>query len=262
MASSAENVLARWSRPGRGARIFCAAALLAVWARPAAGVPQGASPAAGVAARRADLPGGRPQDSVRTPRPPSFSHGLHRGVACSSCHSSRLAHGAPRVRAPADCRRCHHSGAAGERCATCHSEASLEQPSGRLQRTFRLAVSGRTVTRSIPFPHARHAAIACAVCHQSVPSRDPGGADCALCHRAHHQPESDCSTCHGAAAPRATHTAAAHPNCAVAQCHGARAPDITGSRRACLLCHTDRGDHMPGMTCSQCHRVTNPETSR
>jgi len=53
---------------------------------------------------------------------------------------------------------------------------------------------------------------------------------------------------------------AAHPDCANAQCHRNRAPDISASRTACLLCHADRERHMPGIVCSQCHRVTNPET--
>ena len=195
------------------------------------------------------------------PAPLPFSHGDHRRQGCASCHSSRVRHGQLRVRGAADCQQCHHTGPGRDQCASCHDAADRAPPLSRLQRSFRLQVSGRQVTRSIPFPHERHAAVpSCLVCHSDVRTRAPDGADCALCHRPHHRPEANCRTCHGAANARAIHRAAAHPNCANSQCHGSRAPAITGSRQACLLCHTERESHMPGMACSQCHNVTNTET--
>ena len=204
------------------------------------------------------------QDTARVqPRFPRFSHGDHRRESCASCHSSRLRHGALRVRSAADCQRCHHTGPGRDQCVTCHSATDLLQPVDRLTRTFRLSVSGRDVTRHIPFPHARHTAVpSCTVCHSNADARAPNTGMCGLCHCAHHQPDRDCATCHGAANPREVHTAAAHPNCANAQCHGNRAPDIAASRTACLLCHADRERHIPGIVCSQCHRVTNPPETR
>lgn len=200
------------------------------------------------------------QDTTRRSLP-RFSHGDHRREACASCHSSRMRHGALRIRSAADCQRCHHTGPGRDQCVSCHTAAGRAQPLSRLTRSFRLHVSGRTVTRSIPFPHERHAAVpSCLVCHSNAQTRAPDGADCALCHAAHHRPEANCRTCHGAANPREVHRAAAHPNCASSQCHGSRAPDITGSRQACLLCHADREAHMPGFACSQCHNVTHSET--
>ena len=200
------------------------------------------------------------QDTTR-PQLPRFSHGDHRRESCASCHSSRVRHGALRVRSAADCQRCHHTGPGRDQCVSCHAAADRSQPLSHLSRTFRLQVSGRTVTRSIPFPHERHAAVpSCLVCHSNTQTRAPDGADCALCHTAHHRPEANCRTCHGAANPREVHRAAAHPNCASSQCHGSRAPVITGSRQACLLCHADREAHMPGFACSQCHNVTHSET--
>jgi len=202
------------------------------------------------------------QDTARAGRGlPRFSHGDHRRQSCASCHSSRLRHGAIRVRSAADCRRCHHTGPGRDQCATCHSATDIAPPLNHLPRTFQLAVSGRQVTRNIPFPHARHTpAIACTICHSNAETRAPDTGMCGLCHTAHHGAERNCTTCHGDAGPRAVHRAAAHPNCATAQCHGNRAPDISASRTACLLCHADRERHMPGLVCSQCHRVTNPET--
>jgi nitrate/TMAO reductase-like tetraheme cytochrome c subunit len=200
------------------------------------------------------------QDTTR-PQLPRFSHGDHRRESCATCHSSRVRHGALRVRSEADCQRCHHTGPGRDQCVSCHAAADRSQPLSRLSRTFRLHVSGRVVTRNIPFPHERHAAVpSCLVCHSNTQTRAPDGADCALCHTAHHRPEANCRTCHGAANPREVHRAAAHPNCASSQCHGSRAPVITGSRQACLLCHADREAHMPGFACSQCHNVTHSET--
>ena len=200
------------------------------------------------------------QDTAR-PRLPRFSHGDHRQQACSSCHNSRLRHGALRVRTADDCARCHHSGPGRDQCATCHAATDLSQPVARLPKTFRLGVSGRDVSRTIAFPHARHTpTIACTICHSNTETRAPNTGLCSLCHGAHHRPDANCRTCHAAANPRASHRAAAHPNCAASGCHGTRAPDITTSRQPCLLCHADREQHMPGMVCSQCHRVTNPET--
>lgn len=202
------------------------------------------------------------QDTARArPSLPRFSHGDHRQQNCASCHNSRVRHGQLRIRTAADCQRCHHSGPGRDQCATCHSAADLAQPLNDLPKTFRLGISGREVSRNIPFPHARHtSAVACTICHSDTATRAPNTGLCGLCHGAHHRAERNCTTCHGDANPRVVHRAASHANCAVAQCHGNRAPDITTSRQPCLLCHADRERHMPGVVCSQCHRVTNPET--
>ena len=269
MAHRDERVIGSWAGPGwRGravASALLAAALLAVSvpaarARgPAPGAGQAVAGNAGPAASP-QAPAAPAQDTAR-PRTPRFSHGDHRTQPCASCHSSRVRHGALLIHAPADCQRCHHTGPGRDQCATCHPAAERARPLDRLPRTFRLQVSGRRITRHIPFPHDRHTAVpSCLLCHSNPATRAPDGADCALCHTAHHRPDANCRTCHGAANPRAVHTAAAHPNCADERCHGSRAPAITGSRQACLLCHTDREAHMPGLACSQCHNVTRSET--
>lgn len=246
-------------RPGRRERIgLAAAAVLALACFPATAPAQGPSTASAsvVAASRPTAP----QDSARR-RQSRFAHGEHRGQPCVSCHTSRLRHGALRSRSGDDCARCHHTGPGREQCASCHDSTALAQPTARVAKAFRLQVSGREVRRNLPFPHARHTpAIPCAICHANTPTRTPDAGNCSLCHAAHHRPTSNCRTCHAGADPRASHRAAAHPNCAVSGCHGTRAPDITTSREPCLLCHADRERHMPGMLCSQCHRVTNPET--
>lgn len=205
-------------------------------------------------------PKGPPRQDTTRRRPSLFSHGEHRGVACSACHSSTLRHGAVRVRGAESCSRCHHTGAGRDQCATCHASDELSRPTARLPKTFRLAVSDREVSRRIAFPHPQHTAVPCTMCHTDPQTRAPNTGQCGLCHAPHHRAESNCRTCHGEANARESHRAAAHANCAVSGCHGTRAPDIAPSRQACLLCHADREQHMPGMVCTQCHRVTNPET--
>jgi hypothetical protein len=280
MARFYEQVLGLWGWLGRRGRIgaFAVFALVLPGSAAAGHRPTQRGPASSTvglapdavttpaAAGAVDLaallqaPASDRQDTTR-PRLPRFSHGDHRTQSCASCHSSRIRHGALRIRSETDCQRCHHTGPGRDQCASCHAAADLAQPLSRLPRTFRLQVSGRQVTRSIPFPHERHAAVpSCLVCHSNAATRAPDGADCTLCHTAHHRSDANCRTCHGAANPRAVHTAAAHPNCAVSQCHGSRAPVITGARQACLLCHPDREAHMPGLACSQCHNVTRSET--
>jgi hypothetical protein len=267
-------VLGLWARLGRRRQIGVVSALVLLFVGSAAGGLEQRTNASELAsAEHVDLATPLGQDTTRrvrpvaaradTTRPAPFSHGDHRRQGCASCHSSRVRHGQLRIRGAADCQQCHHTGPGRDQCVSCHDAADRAPPLSRLQRSFGLQVSGRQVTRSIPFPHERHTAVpSCLVCHSNVRTRAPDGADCALCHQPHHRPEANCRTCHGAANARAVHRAAAHPNCANSQCHGSRAPAITGSRQACLLCHTERESHMPGMVCSQCHDVTNTETRR
>ncbi len=200
--------------------------------------------------------GGESQAPARAPAGRvRFSHGDHRGEACSSCHSSRVQHGQLLIKSAADCQRCHHSGPGRDRCVTCHDAASPASAALQTQQTFRLAAGQVTVTRRLPFDHQRHRSIACLQCHTTPVSRAPDGAACATCHASHHTPAANCVACHGGANALTVHRVTDHPNCATAACHGQRAANLPPSRDMCLMCHTAQTRHAPGKVCEQCHRV-------
>ena len=184
-----------------------------------------------------------------------FSHGDHRGQACSACHSSRVQHGQLLIRSVADCQCCHHVGPGREQCATCHDTAALGRAALETQQSFKLAADQVTVTRRLPFEHQRHASVACVHCHTSSPARAPDGAQCGACHVNHHTATANCVACHGGANALARHTVSAHASCSSASCHGARAANLPASREMCLMCHTTQTRHAPGKVCEQCHRV-------
>ena len=198
--------------------------------------------------------GGRPA----APGGAHFSHGDHRGTPCSTCHSSRVQHGQLLIRSVADCERCHHSGPDRAQCSTCHDVGALQRTTLPTRRTLHLVAGpggGATVTRELPFPHQRHANVACIRCHTNPVTRAPDGAQCADCHAQHHTAAADCTACHGAANALALHKVTDHPNCASASCHGARAANLPDSRAMCLVCHTAQVRHVPGRQCDQCHQV-------
>ncbi len=191
----------------------------------------------------------------QAPGPLGFSHGDHRGQACSACHSSRIRHGELLIKSVTDCQRCHHSGPARLVCSTCHDVTALEGRVLQTPQTFQLAAGHATISRAFPFPHGKHASIACVQCHTDPVTRAPAGANCASCHASHHQDGVTCSTCHAAANPIALHKSADHPNCASAACHGARAANLPHTRAMCLTCHQAQTNHVPGRTCEDCHKV-------
>jgi hypothetical protein len=190
-----------------------------------------------------------PGSSVR------FTHGDHRGQACSSCHSSRVRHGELLVKSAVDCARCHHTGAGRDQCATCHSGPGRAPVTHETQRTFRISAKNATVTRRLPFEHQRHQSVACVRCHTNPVSRAPEGADCASCHANHHRPEANCVACHAGANGLTTHKVTDHAGCASAGCHAARGAGLPASREMCLMCHTTQTRHAPGKACEQCHKV-------
>jgi hypothetical protein len=197
----------------------------------------------------------RAQGGGQQPGLPRFSHGDHRGQPCSTCHSSRISHGQLLLRSVTDCERCHHSGPDRVRCATCHDVAALDRAVLHPVPSFRLFAARATVTRTLPFPHARHAAVPCVRCHTDPVSRAPLGADCASCHASHHAADADCAECHEAASPLQQHTAADHTRCSSPSCHGARAAALPDTRAMCLVCHTAQTQHVPGKNCEACHQV-------
>ena len=122
MAPFCESVYGMWARLGRRWRITAAAGFVLLLPGSSVAGQQLAPGAVATlaSAGHVDL-AALLQDTARAGRGlPRFSHGDHRRQSCASCHSSRLRHGALRVRSAADCRRCHHAGPGSDQCATCH----------------------------------------------------------------------------------------------------------------------------------------------
>lgn len=132
-----------------------------------------------------------------------------------------------------------------------------------------------------PFPHARHAKLACLVCHETgtgigrLTFKPPRG--CAICH--HQAPtSSNCSTCHRTneymAVKHATMTVtvpghepqprpvdffhAMHTKRTCLECHTTPVTRALSAAQAqCKDCHTDH--HAVGRNCSACHRIADPK---
>ena len=131
------------------------------------------------------------------------------------------------------------------------------------------------------FPHARHAKLACLVCHETGTGRGrltferPRG--CAICH---HQAATSarCASCHRtgtfAAPTQATMTVtvaghppaprpvsflhASHTTRACVECHTAPVTlALAPAKAQCRACHSEH--HAAGRTCTACHAIDDPQ---
>jgi hypothetical protein len=234
-------------------------------------------------------------DHARTDYPLT---GLHAKVECAKCHlSPRLepatdAQGkaVPRYRPVphADCVACHrdpHAGRFPGACAKCHTT-----------RGFQVFDAGSFDHERTRYPlRGRHAALACAKCHDAKTAGGPKPAfdRCDRCHRDAHAGlatlagrPADCAACHVVQGWKpSTYTVAAHQASAYplegrhaatdcAKCHpqgpdslavrlGSARVQLRPAHARCLDCHTDphRGRFEPGgarakaASCRTCHTM-------
>ncbi len=180
----------------------------------------------------------------------TFMHSRHRGIACTSCHStSSSTHGGVSISAPADCLACHHGPAQKAGCTTCHAAAAL--PSLSKAVTLRISARATPVERALPFAHTRHAVLDCGQCH-AANSKRTVTATCTSCHGDHHQLDRDCAACHPTA--KAGHDRTAHDGCA--GCHAkAQFAATSFTRQVCLACHQEQRNHYVARDCASCHAV-------
>lgn len=185
-----------------------------------------------------------------------FRHQLHRGVECTSCHSSEERHGALTVGA-GDCSSCHHGAtqspvAQGEAaCRQCHGASELAGDIGVRLGQAPASAPG-LASRDLPFDHSAHRGQPCRRCHDGSPAMAVNAA-CGDCHVDHHEPERDCTRCHGQQV-MASHDIGAHDGCRDAGCHvGPAGVSWLQLRNDCLVCHVDQRDHEVGSDCSSCH---------
>ncbi len=198
----------------------------------------------------------------------------HVATACTSCHT-----GDPRENpTPSDCLSCHrdedaHEGQLGQKCQSCHGEASWQQD---LRFDHELT--------SFPLL-GLHATVACESCHETSRFQDAKTA-CVACHRADDAHEvrlgTSCGSCHnpnswqtwrfdhGERTTFALH--GSHEGVDCTSCHRASAahPSALALPSGCVDCHASedvhRGDF--GTRCESCHsdaawsRVVAPRQAR
>ncbi|HEU4564701.1 MAG TPA: hypothetical protein VFS05_08640 [Gemmatimonadaceae bacterium] len=201
--------------------------------------------------------GGRPQLGA------AFSHRRHRDLQCTACHRSTPEHhGQITVNTPRECQECHHAspqgtttaarGGARVECTSCHTRGELPVEV-RVTTPMKLAASGQTRQRDLPFRHTQHRDVACTTCHTAPVTLDANKA-CADCHTQHHEATANCRFCHESG--RQAHTVEAHLGCSGSGCH---APEVTRhlseTRNVCLSCHQEMLNHNPGKECASCHQV-------
>lgn len=181
--------------------------------------------------------------------------GLHRSVACASCHAK----GTPYAKAPSTCFACHdkdqpHKRALGDKCEACHKTTSW---SDRL-------VFDHSKTR---YPlRGGHARVACLSCHlgeiyKGLPS---GCNDCHAIQDVHQRKfGTDCQRCHGESKwqdAKFDHgkdgkfpLLGAHAAAKCQACHGSSVRNRLPT--ACFDCHAKQDVHKGqlGKQCGSCH---------
>jgi nitrate/TMAO reductase-like tetraheme cytochrome c subunit len=187
-----------------------------------------------------------------------FSHATHRGLRCTSCHSTTgPSHGSVTLRSARDCLTCHHGrtlqdlGGGTDACLHCHHANGL--PSHPQTVSVMTSTLAAPTTRRLPFAHTTHSGVACTECHTTPVTLAPES-KCASCHQSHHDEARTCTTCHSAY--DAHRTKQVHAGCGGSGCHSDPSVLALGARRnVCLSCHVDQANHKPGRECGTCHRV-------
>ena len=203
-----------------------------------------------------------PLPSARAPSPQEavvvFEHGRHRGIPCTTCHSTSASHGEITVATLAECRSCHHTEPLTRSCARCHDES--DRPQGSIAHAQTLTLSfGETARRALPFEHEVHEGLDCSTCHTGGLELSASGLDCASCHEEHHVEQNRCAACHSAPPTSAHPPAQAHATCSGSSCHRALPfTSLTWTRETCLTCHQTRRDHQAGRLCVDCHQIPEP----
>ena len=180
-------------------------------------------------------------------------HERHANVPCRQCHEAP----APTTTgaSASDCSSCHHASNQAFDCVHCHDRDPATRPAPQVRLTLRLA--GHDATRSVSFPHARHAGLSCTRCHLHA-DRASAAAQCNGCHESHHRAGADCAACHSP--PReGVHSAAVHRGCGGEGCH--QNPAVLAlplARNVCLACHPAQAQHEPGGNCATCHNLRLP----
>jgi hypothetical protein len=195
------------------------------------------------------------------PQTLDFRHSQHADVDCASCHESSTSHGRVTVTTVSDCRTCHHAEEriSADGCAACHTDSESRADPFSLTRTIQLS-TGASHRRTMSLDHGPHETLDCASCHTEGLALSAAAVDCASCHQEHHEPETNCASCHAPAPAGAHAVATAHVTCSGAGCH-TEVPfeGVPRTNSVCLVCHQDKADHRPGGECAECHALPGRE---
>ena len=163
----------------------------------------------------------------------------HAAVACKDCHADPRFKGAPTA-----CSACHakddvHKGRFGERCESCHSEATWKKSPFNHEKQTRFPLRGR------------HALASCQSCHRAPVAREKLPQSCVGCHRGDDVHKgalgANCASCHNEASWKKT--SFNHDKDTKFPLRGRHA------KAACTNCHKDpRGADKPPTACYGCHR--------
>lgn len=183
--------------------------------------------------------------------------GKHVQVNCRSCHATPVYR-----ETPSTCLGCHrkddrHEGSLGERCDSCHAEASWKALRFDHART-RFALTGAHAS-----PPLR-----CTSCHRDHKSYRDTATRCHSCHAKDDRHEGQlgqrCESCHGDqrwTGVNYDHNRArfaltgAHQNVACASCH--LTPRYRDAASTCVACHRKQDVHRArlGENCQSCHNT-------
>jgi hypothetical protein len=206
-----------------------------------------------------------PKREVSTlPAAPSdtFSHPIHKKLACLTCHLSKT--GAKLTfEAPRGCQICHHQTPERSKCADCHAKDEIPEIK---TIELRIAAAGKPPReRSVAFRHEVHKESPCVNCHTARVSLTPADsvASCTGCHTEHHKEGRDCATCHRTAAISDPHSPPATSHVACDACHATAAiAPLEPTRTFCLACHLETVDHYRDRECAVCHLQAHPTEYR
>jgi hypothetical protein len=192
----------------------------------------------------------------------TFSHPLHKKLACLTCHLSRSGEKLT-FEPPRGCQICHHQNPARSDCVQCHEKGSLPEV---VAVPVRIAAAGKPAReRTVAFRHEGHAELRCTACHGQLVTLAPvdSAASCAGCHDKHHEAKRQCASCHRTATITEAHAPPARAHVACDACHATAAvATLSPTRTLCLACHPPVVDHYAAKECSTCHLQASPDEYR
>ncbi len=192
----------------------------------------------------------------------TFSHPIHKKLACLTCHLSKSGENltfAP----PRGCQICHHQNSARSDCVQCHEQQSVPEA---IAVQVSIAAAGKPAReRTVAFRHQGHSDLRCTTCHgQPVTlALVDSAASCQGCHDKHHDAKRQCASCHRTATITEAHARPARTHIACDACHATAAiATLSPTRTLCLACHPPGVDHNTDKECSVCHLQAPPDQYR